>query len=47
MAVHRASIVYSEPLTTLRGRVDGRIHIDTVKSGPASLFSQEEENQTG
>ncbi|CAC5377710.1 unnamed protein product [Mytilus coruscus] len=42
MAVHRASIVHNVPLTTLRDRVDGRIHIDTVKSGPAPLFSQEE-----
>ncbi|CAC5377713.1 unnamed protein product [Mytilus coruscus] len=43
MAVHKAFVVYSVPLTTLRDRVDGRIHIDTVKSGPAPLFSQEEE----
>ncbi|CAC5360072.1 unnamed protein product [Mytilus coruscus] len=43
MAVHRASVRYNVPLTTLRDRVDGRIHIDTVKSGPAPLFSQEEE----
>lgn len=43
MSVHRASVMYSVPLTTLRDRVDGRIHIDTVKSGPAPLFSQEEE----
>ncbi|VDI79426.1 Hypothetical predicted protein [Mytilus galloprovincialis] len=43
MAVHGASIVYSVPLTTLRDRVDGRVHIDTVKSGPSPLFTQEEE----
>ncbi|CAC5413063.1 unnamed protein product [Mytilus coruscus] len=43
MAVHRASVVYSVPLTTLRDRVDGRIHIDTVKSVPVPLFNQEKE----
>ncbi|CAC5411721.1 unnamed protein product [Mytilus coruscus] len=32
MAVHRASVVYSVPLTTLRDRVDGRIHIDTEEA---------------
>ncbi|CAC5422280.1 unnamed protein product [Mytilus coruscus] len=42
MAIHRASIVYIVPLTTLRNRVYERIHIDTMKSSPAPLFSQEE-----
>jgi hypothetical protein len=43
MSVHKASVVYSVPLTTVRDRVDGRVHIDTVKSGPPPLFNQEEE----
>jgi hypothetical protein len=43
MLVHRASVVYNVPRTTQRDRVDGRIKIDTVKSGPVPLFSHEEE----
>jgi hypothetical protein len=47
MSVHRASVVYNVPLTTLRDRVDGMISIYTAKSGPASLLSQEEEAKLG
>lgn len=40
MSVHRASVVYNISLTTLRDSVDGRINIDTIKSGRRGEISQ-------
>uniref|UniRef100_A0A8W8NV40 HTH psq-type domain-containing protein n=1 Tax=Magallana gigas TaxID=29159 RepID=A0A8W8NV40_MAGGI len=44
MSVHGASKQFQVPLTTLRDRVDGRISIDVVLSGPPPLFTQEQES---
>jgi hypothetical protein len=43
ISVRKASILYDVPLTTLRDRVDVRVSEETVKSGPDTLLSQEEE----
>ncbi|KAJ8310255.1 hypothetical protein KUTeg_012120 [Tegillarca granosa] len=43
VSVRKAAKLYDVPLTTLRDRVDGRCSVETVKSGPEPLFSQEEE----
>ena len=44
MSVHGAAKRYQVPLTTLRDRVDGRVNIDCVSSGPPPLFTQEQES---
>ncbi|KAJ8306069.1 hypothetical protein KUTeg_016614 [Tegillarca granosa] len=41
--VYKAARQFGVPLTTLRDRVDGRVSIDTVRSGPNPLFSLEQE----
>ncbi|KAJ8309288.1 LOW QUALITY PROTEIN: hypothetical protein KUTeg_014162 [Tegillarca granosa] len=43
LAVRKAAKLYGVPLTTLRDRVDQRVHVDTVKSGPDPLLSELEE----
>ena len=43
MAIRKAAAVYGVPYTTLADRVDGRVNIDTVKSGATPLFSLEQE----
>ena len=43
MSVHGAAKRFQVPLTTLRNRVDGRIHIDTFHGG-IPLFDQEQES---
>ncbi|KAJ8312994.1 hypothetical protein KUTeg_010367 [Tegillarca granosa] len=43
VSVRKAAKLYDVQLTTLRDRVDGRCSVETVKSGPEPLFSQEEE----
>ncbi|KAJ8301133.1 hypothetical protein KUTeg_020120 [Tegillarca granosa] len=40
---YRAARQFGVPLTTLRDRVDGRVSIDTVRSGANPLFSLEQE----
>jgi len=42
MSVHGAAKRVDVPLTTLRDRVDGRIHIDCVSLGAPALFTQEQ-----
>ncbi|XP_056023023.1 uncharacterized protein LOC125660656 [Ostrea edulis] len=44
MSVHGAAKRFQVPLTTLRDRVDGRISIECVSSGPPPLFTQEQES---
>ncbi|KAJ8300381.1 hypothetical protein KUTeg_021900 [Tegillarca granosa] len=39
--VYRAGRRFGVPLTNLRDRVDGRVSIDTVRSGPNPIFSLE------
>ena len=41
--MYRAAKYYDVPLTTLRDRVDNRISIDTLSSGPPPLFNQIQE----
>ena len=41
--VERAARRFSVPITTLKDRVNGRVDLDTVKSGPSTIFTQEEE----
>lgn len=36
-------LIYEVPITTFKDRVKGRVDIDTVKSGPQTMYSQEEE----
>lgn len=43
MPIKTAARQYGVPTTTLRDRVLGRIHPETVSSGPQALFTQEEE----
>ncbi|GFO23521.1 Dde superfamily endonuclease cenp b [Plakobranchus ocellatus] len=43
ISVNAAAKQYGVPLTTLRDRVDGRISIDTTRSGPPLLLAEEEE----
>ncbi|MES9884149.1 MAG: hypothetical protein ABW185_25160 [Sedimenticola sp.] len=43
IAVRKAAKIYCVPEATLRNRVNGSVHIDTVRSGAAPLLSQEEE----
>ena len=42
--MHGAAKRFGVPLSTLRDRVDGRVHIDCCQAGVPSLFSQEEES---
>lgn len=42
-AIKTAARQYGVPASTLRDRVKGRIDPETLKPGPAPLFSQEEE----
>ncbi|XP_062566908.1 uncharacterized protein LOC134229216 [Saccostrea cucullata] len=42
-SVYKASRKYSIPEQTLRDRVNGNVKIETTKSGPDPLFSEEEE----
>jgi len=44
MSVHGAAKRFGVPLTTLRDRVDGRVHLDTLHAGAAPLFNQEQES---
>jgi hypothetical protein len=44
MSVHVAAKMFGVPLTTLRDRVDGRVHIDCCQAGVPSLFRQDEES---
>jgi hypothetical protein len=44
MSVNGAAKQLLVPLTTFRDRVDGRISIDCVSSGPSPLFTQEQES---
>lgn len=41
--VKKPARLHSVPEITLRQRVIGAVHIDTVKSGPSPMFSIEEE----
>ena len=43
LPVERAAKRYDVPITTLKDRVRGRIDVETVKPGPAPLFTQEQE----
>ena len=43
ISVRKAAKLYNLLFTTLRDRVDGRICEETLKSGPETLFTQQEE----
>lgn len=43
ISVRKAAKLYNLPLTTLRDRVVGRIDEETLKSGPETLFTQQEQ----
>lgn len=43
LAVEKAATLYSVPFTTLKDSVRGRVHIDTVRTGPKTLFTHEQE----
>ena len=42
--IERAAKRFGVPITTLKDRVKGRISIDTVRSGPSTAFSLEDED---
>lgn len=44
MSIRKASLYYNVPKTTLIDRLHGRISLDTVKAGPAPLFTLDQEN---
>ena len=41
--VERAAKRFGVPITTLKERVRGKVHVDTVKSGPSPMFNLEQE----
>lgn len=41
--VERAADRFSVPITTLKDRVKGRVAVETVRSGPKAVFTQEQE----
>jgi hypothetical protein len=43
LPVERVAKQYSIPITTLKDRVNGRVHINTWRSGPQTMFTQEQE----
>jgi hypothetical protein len=43
LAVERAAKRFSVPISTLKDRVRGRVDLDTVRSGPATVLNQEQE----
>ncbi|XP_060566679.1 uncharacterized protein LOC132725560 [Ruditapes philippinarum] len=43
LPVERVAKRYNIPITTLKDRVKGRVHIDTLRSGPQTMFTQEQE----
>ena len=42
-SVQRAARVFSVPITTHKDRVKGRVSLDSVRSGPQTVFTQEQE----
>ena len=43
ISVRRAALMFDVPVMTLRDRVAGKIAIETIKPGPDSMFTREEE----
>ncbi|XP_060594276.1 uncharacterized protein LOC132748679 [Ruditapes philippinarum] len=43
MSTNKASKVFNVPRTTLQGRLYGKVDIETIKSGPQSVFNQGQE----
>ncbi|XP_053383877.1 uncharacterized protein LOC128550038 [Mercenaria mercenaria] len=43
LPVERVAKRFNIPITTLKDRVKGRVHIDTVRSGPQTMFTLEQE----
>ena len=43
MSVYLAAKLHGVPDSTLRDRVDNKVSIDTIKSGPAPVLSLDEE----
>lgn len=41
--IERVAKTFAVPISTLKDRVKGRIHVDIVKSGPQPLFSLDQE----